>query len=139
MDDERHIPGMPALDRQEVPLRRDVRGRPVVPSRIPETHPTPLGDWFIYLSVGVLGCGIIAITALEFGTPLGAPIVKLPVLIGGALLVAVTLDSIVRIRRSARAWLPVDRDRGRFRYLWVATLVVALVVLVAVMAVVLAA
>lgn len=139
MEDERDIPGMPPLDRQDLPVRRDVSGRPLVPARIPETRPTPLGDWFIYLSVGVLVCGIVAITALEFGTPLGAPIVKVPVLVGGGLLLIVTVDAIVRIWRSARAWLPVDRGRGWFRYLWVATLVAALGALVSVMAVVLAA
>lgn len=139
MDEERPIPGIPVLDRQELPVRRDVHGRAVAPSRIPETRPTPLGDWFIYLSVGVLACGIVAITALEFGTPLAAPLVKLPVLVGGALLLVVTLDAIVRIWRSARAWLPVDRDRGRFRYVWVATLVAALITLLAVMAIVAAA
>lgn len=130
---------MPVLDRQQVPLRTDALGRPLVPSRVPETRPTPLQDWFIYLSIGVLVCGVVAISALELGTPLGAPIVKIPVLVGGVLLAAVTADAIVRIWRSALAWLPVDRGRGRFRFVWVATLVLALLILGAIMALVLTA
>jgi hypothetical protein len=129
MDDERSLPGMPELHRQEVAVRRDAAGRPLVPSRIPETKPTPLQDAFIYLSVVVLICGIVAITALELGTPLGAPLVKVPTLVGGALLAVVTVDAIVRIWRSAWAWLPVDRGRGLFRFVWVAVLVLALVCL----------
>jgi len=136
MDDERYAPGMPVLDRQAHPIRLDASGRPLVPSRVPETRPTPLQDWFIYLSIGVLVCGIIAISALQFGTPLGAPIVKVPVLIGGALLVVVTVDAILRIWRSAIAWLPVDRGRGWFRFVWVATLVVSLLGLLTMMALV---
>jgi hypothetical protein len=126
MDDERSLPGMPELHRQDVPVRRDAAGRPLVPSRIPETKPTPLQDAFIYLSVVVLICGIVAITALELGTPLGAPVVKVPALVGGALLAVVTLDAIVRIWRSAWAWLPVDRGRGLFRFVWVGVLALAL-------------
>lgn len=139
MDDERFAPGMPALDRQAHPVRLDASGRPLVPSRVPETRPTPLRDWFIYLSIGVLVCGVIVITALQFGTSLGAPIVKIPTLIGGALLAVVTVDAIVRIWRSAIAWLPVDRGRGWFRFVWVATLVASLLALIGVMAFVAAA
>lgn len=139
VDDERHGAGMPVPDRQQVPLRSDALGRPLVPSRVPETRPTPLQDSFIYLSIGVLICGVVAISALEIGTPLGAPIVKIPVLIGGVLLAAVTGDAIVRIWRSALAWLPVDRGRGQFRFVWVATLVLALLILGAIMALVLTA
>lgn len=109
-------------------MRLDVRGRPVVPSRVPETHPTPLQGLFIYLSIGVLACGVIAIMALEFGTPLSSPWVKLPVLVGGVLLLAVTADAVVRIWRSARAWLPVDRGTGLFRLVWVAVLMGAFVI-----------
>jgi hypothetical protein len=130
---------MPALDRQPVAQRLDARGRPLVPSRVPETRPTPLQEWFIYLSIGVLVCGVVAISALELGTPLGSPLVKVPVLIGGLLLTGVTVDAIVRIWRSAFAWLPVDRGTGLFRFVWVATLVLALLILVAVMALVLTA
>ncbi len=129
MEDERHVPGMPVLDRQERTPRLDARGRPLVPSRVPETRPTPLQDVFIYLSVGVLVCGVIAISALELGARLGDPVVKIPVLFGGGLLALVTFDAIVRIWRSAWAWLPVDRGRGLFRFVWVATLVLSLVLL----------
>ena len=47
---------------------------------MPEAKPPLLGDWFIYLSVIVLFCGIIAITALEFGgePDLRAPLVRIP-------------------------------------------------------------
>ena len=119
---------MPALDRQPVPLRRDVRGRPLTPSRVPETKPTPLQPWFIYLSIVGLICGTIAITALNLGATLGDPAVRLAVLLGGLMLVLVTADAALRIWRSAFAWLPVDRGRGLFRFVWfgVACLGVAL-------------
>ena len=133
MEDERHLPGMPVLDRQELPARRDATGRRLAPSRVRETRPTPLQDLFIYLSVAVLICGVIAISALELGSPLGAPIVKLPVLVGGVLLAAVTLDATARVWRSAWAWLPVDRGRGLFRFVWVGTLVLSLVLLAGVL------
>ena len=139
MDDERYVAGMPALDRQEVPVRRDSVGRPLVPSRVPETRPTPLQDAFIYLSVGVLICGVIAISALELGVPLAAPIVRLPGPIGGALLAVVTVDPSVRVWRSAWAWMPVDRVRGVSRLVWTATLVASLAVLFAVLWIVLRA
>ena len=48
------VVGGPALDRQERPVLRDARGQPLVPQRVPEVRPTPLTDWFIYLSVVVL-------------------------------------------------------------------------------------
>jgi hypothetical protein len=115
--------GGPALDRQQRPARLDVHGRPLIPSRVPETRPTPLQGVFIYLSIVVLVCGVIAIMAVEFGTPTSSPVVKLPVLIGGTLLVVVTIDAIVRIWRSAFAWLPVHRPTGLFRFVWVAVLI----------------
>jgi hypothetical protein len=115
--------GGPALDRQERPVRLDVHGRPLVPSRVPETRPTPLQGVFIYLSIVVLACGVIAIMALELGTPASSPLVKVPVLIGGSLLILVSADAIVRIWRSAFAWLPVHRPTGLFRFVWVAVLV----------------
>ena len=40
-------------------------------------------------------------------------------------------DAIVRIWRSAWAWMPVDRTKGLFRLAWVATSVVGLLALVA--------
>jgi hypothetical protein len=103
------------LDRQERP-------ETLVPQRVPETRPTPLQDWFIYLSVIVLICGTIAISAVELGTSPSELVVRIPVMIGGAVLALVTLDAIVRVWRSAFAWLPVDRNRGLFRFVWVAVL-----------------
>jgi len=128
VDDERWTPGMPVLDRQSVPFQRDVQGRPLTPSRVPETKPTPLQAWFIYLSIVGLICGTIAITALNLGATIGDPAVRLPVLLGGLMLVLVTADAALRIWRSAFAWLPVDRGRGLFRFVWfgVACLGVAL-------------
>jgi len=52
-------------------------------------------------------------------------------LIGGAVLAVVTVDAIVRIWRSAWAWLPVDRARGLFRFIWAAVLVASLLLLCA--------
>jgi hypothetical protein len=131
MDDERWEPGMPVLERQAaIGSSVDVRGRPLVPSRVPEAKPTALQPWFIYLSIVGLVCGTIAITALNLGATLDDAIVRLPVLVGGLMLVLVTADAALRIWRSAFAWLAVDRGRGLFRFVWfaVACLGVALVV-----------
>ena len=73
MDDERWEPGMPALDRQAVRqpvLPPSLQGLP--PRSVPEAKPTPLQPYYVYLSVVVLFCGVIAITALELGAPLGS-------------------------------------------------------------------
>ncbi len=126
MDHDDVVRGGPALDRQERTVPRDARGRPLVPQRIPEVRPTPLQDAFIPLSVIVLICGVIAISALELGARPSEPIVRVPALLGGAILAIVTLDAIVRIWRSAWAWLPVDRGRGLVRFVWVAVLVASL-------------
>ncbi len=138
-DHDETFVGTPALDRQERPVRLDVQGRPVVPSRVPEPNPTPLQGVFIYLSIGVLFSGVIAIMALELGTPMSSLWVKLPVLVGGVLLLAVTVDAIVRIWRSALAWLPVSRGTGIFRMVWAAVLAGALIVIAVAMLVVLTA
>jgi hypothetical protein len=106
---------------------------------VPEVRPTPLTEWFIYLSVVVLVCGVIAIMALELGTPMSSPVVKLPVLIGGILLLAVTADALVRVLRSARAWLPVDRSRAWSRLVWAAVLAGSLVLVGAIVLVVVTA
>jgi hypothetical protein len=111
----------------------------LVPQRVPEPRPTPLQGAFIHLSIVVLVCGIVAIMALELGTPMSSLWVKVPVLVGGVVLVAVTVDAIVRIWRSAFAWLPVDRGRGLFRFLWAAVLLGSLVAIGAVVWVVLRA
>jgi hypothetical protein len=112
MDDPRWEPGMPVLDRQAAPPR--------TPDRIPETAPTPLQKQYINLSAVALVAGAIAITALETGSPLSSPLVKLCVVVGAPLLIVANGDAVLRIWRSAWAWMPVDRDRGLFRLAWVA-------------------
>jgi hypothetical protein len=66
--------------------------------------------------------GVVAITALEFGQPLDALIVRLPLLVAGALLLLLAADATLRVWRSAWAWLPVDRGRGLFRFVWAGVL-----------------
>ncbi len=140
MDDERWEQGMPVLDRQAVAAPRAVRtavptlppslqGLP--PRSVPESAPTPLQKHYVLLSVPVLVLGAIAITALEAGTPLGSPLIKVCVLIAAPLLVVTTSDALVRIWRSAWAWMPVDRTKGLFRLAWVAASIVGLAALVA--------
>jgi hypothetical protein len=126
MEDERWQPGMPVLARQGAATTRPDDPRHPVPQRVPETRPTPLQGVFIYLSVVVLLCGTIAISAWELGAPVAAPIVRLPVLVAAALLLLVTGDSAVRIARSVGAWWPVAPDRAAFRVVWVAVLLVGL-------------
>ena len=106
------------LDRQELPAPRP--NEP--PQRVPEVKPPLLGDWFIYLSVIVLFCGVIAITALELGNPLEAWIVRFPAILGGALLALVSTDAALRTWRSAFAWLPMSRPSGIQRFVWTAVL-----------------
>lgn len=139
MDGDDALEGVPQLDRQERPVPRDVHGRPLVPQRVPELRPTPLQSSFIYLSVVVLVCGVIAILALELGAPMSSLLVKVPVLIGGVLLLAVTADALVRVWRSVGAWWPVDAGRARFRLVWAAVLAGSLAAVAAVMIVVLTA
>jgi hypothetical protein len=139
MDDERWEPGMPVLDRQgprsatpSVPrpatLPPSLQGLP--PRSVPEAAPTPLQRQYINLSVVVLICGAVAITALELGAPLGSPLVKLCAIVAAPLLIATTSDAILRIWRSAWAWMPVDRTKGMFRLAWVVVSVVGLLALV---------
>ena len=139
---------MPVLDRQAVgaaPVRAAaVRATPgpavstlppslqgLPPRSVPETDPTPLQKHYVLLSVPVLILGAIAITALEVGAPIGSPLIKLCVLIAAPLLVVTTADAIVRIWRSAWAWMSVDRAKGLFRLAWVAVSVVGLSLLIA--------
>ena len=148
MDDERWEPGMPVLERQPVLERRpagpspaasptgttstlpaSLRGLP--PRSVPEMAPTPLQKHYVLLSVPVLVLGAIAITALELGTPLGSPLIKICVAIAAPLLVVTTADAVVRIWRSAWAWMPVDRTKGWFRLAWVAVSIIGLAALVA--------
>ena len=124
------------LDRQERPLPVDAEGRPLIPQRVPEEHPTPLQGVFIYLSVIVLVCGVIAIVALELGTALSSLIVKVPVLIGGSVLIVVSVDALVRVWRSVGAWRSVDVGRARFRLLWTGVLAGTILVVAAIMFVV---
>jgi hypothetical protein len=151
MDDERWEPGMPVLERQAVgpvpgaatgpfgatPVPPSLAGLP--PRSVPETKPTPLEKHYVLLSVPVLILGAIAITALELGTPLGSPLVKLCVAIAAPLLILTTADATLRIWRSAWAWMPVDRGRGLFRLAWVVAALVGLAALLAASAAVLLA
>jgi len=139
VDGDDTLQGAPQLDRQERSLPVDVRGRPLVPQRVPELQPTPLQNSFIYLSIVVLICGVIAIMALELGTPMSSLLVKIPVLVGGIVLLAVTADAFVRVWRSVAAWRPVDAGRARFRLVWAAVLAGSLVVIAAMVIVVLLA
>ena len=111
MDNPRHEPGMPVLDRQHIGA--------AAPDRIPETKPTPFQKHYINLSAIALVAGAVAITAIETGTPLSSPIVKFCALIGAPLFVVTTADAAVRFYRSAMAWMPIDRGRGLFRLTWV--------------------
>jgi hypothetical protein len=123
---------MPVLERQPVRapvLPPSLQGLP--PRSVPETRPTPLQRHYVTLSMIVLISGAIAITALEFGAPLGSPIVKLCALVGAPLLIATGADATVRIWRSAWAWLPVNPGRGLFRLAWVLASLVGLAALVA--------
>ena len=145
MDDERWESGMPVLDRQAAggavaaPHPATLRPAPTLPPSlqglpprsVPETEPTPLQKHYVLLSVPVLILGAIAITALEIGVPLGSPLIKLCVAIAAPLLVITTADALVRIWRSAWAWMPVDRTKGLFRLAWVATSLAGLVGLTA--------
>ena len=131
MEDERWEPGMPVLDRQTIrpsTLPPSLQGLP--PRSVPEVAPTPLQKHYINLSVPVLIAGAIAITALNLGAKVGDPLVKLCVLVAAPLLVITTADAILRIWRSAWAWMPVDRGKGWFRLAWVAVSVIGLAALV---------
>ena len=143
---------MPVLDRQVPGPARVAPSRPapaqtrlppslqgLPPRSVPEVAPTPLQRHFINLSAIVLVCGAIAITALELGARIGDPLIKLCVAIAAPLLVLTTTDAIVRIWRSAWAWMPVDPGRGWFRLAWVVVSVIGLAALVAAAAIVLLA
>lgn len=131
---------MPVLERQPVRspvLPPSLQGLP--PRSVPETAPTPLQQRYVLLSVPVLILGAIAITALELGASPSSPLIKLCVAIAAPLLIVTTADAIVRIWRSAWAWMPVDRTKGLFRLAWVATSVVGLSALIAAAAIVILA
>jgi len=154
MDDERWEPGMPVLDRQAVPdagravlpaalpasrggarpvpgpLPPSLAGLP--PRSVPETRPTPLQQQYVLLSVPGLIAGFIAISALELGTLIGSPLIKLCVVVGAPLLALANADAILRIWRAAWAWMPVDRTKGLFRLAWVVTAAILWIALIAV-------
>ncbi len=121
MDDERWEPGRR--------LPPSLQGLP--PRSVPEVAPTPLQRHYINLSVVVLVCGAIAITALELGAPLSSPLVKLCTVVAAPLLVVTTADAVVRIWRSAWAWMPIDRTKGLFRMAWVVVSLIGVVALIA--------
>jgi hypothetical protein len=130
MDDARHEPGMPVLDRQAPPPAA-VPGATETPRSVPEARPTPLQKHYVLLSAPALVLGTVAITALEMGAALGSPLVKLCVVVAAPLLAVANADAIVRIWRSAWAWMPVDRGRGLFRLGWTLAGVILYVLLVA--------
>jgi hypothetical protein len=136
---EDELEGVPKLDRQERSVPVDVHGRPLVPQRVPELAPTPLQSSFIYLSIVVLICGVISIAALELGTPMSSLWVKIPVLVGGLALLAVSVDALVRVWRSVGAWWDVDRGRALFRVVWVVVIAASIVAIMAIMYIVLTA
>ena len=122
---------MPVLDRQAVrtpSLPPSLQGLP--PRSVPEVAPTPLQHHYVLLSVPVLIAGTIAITALELGASPGSLLVKLCVIVAAPLLLVTTADAILRIWRSAWAWMPVDRGKAWFRLAWVAVSVIGLTALV---------
>ena len=130
VDDPRFEAGMPVLDRQTatLPGSSPVAGTSPAPGAsprsVPEARPTPLQKHYVLLSAPALVLGTVAITALEIGVTLGSPLVKACVLVAAPLLAVANADAIVRIWRSAWAWMPVDVAKGRFRLAWVAAGVV---------------
>jgi hypothetical protein len=106
------------LDRQELPPPHG--NEP--PQRVPETKPPLLGDWFIYLSVIVLVCGVVAITALNLGSSVDSAIVRYPAILGAAIMALVAADGAVRTFRSISAWWPISRARAIQRAVWTVVL-----------------
>ena len=79
----------------------------------------------------MLICGAIAITRSSSGRPSAARWSSCASLIAVPLLVVTTADAILRIWRSAWAWMPVDRGKGLFRLAWVAVSLIGLAALIA--------
>jgi hypothetical protein len=98
------------------------------PRSIPETAPTPLQRQYINLSAVALVAGAVAITALETGSTLASPLVKLCILVGSPILILTTADASLRIWRSAWAWMPLNRKRGLFRLAWLVAAAIGIVV-----------
>jgi hypothetical protein len=63
---------------------------------------------------------------------MSSPLVRIPVVVGGILLLSVNADAFVRVARSARAWMPVDRGRAWFRVLWAVVLAGSFVLVAAI-------
>jgi hypothetical protein len=124
VDDPRFEAGMPVLDRQAATPAGPSPVAGASPRSVPEARPTPLQKHYVLLSAPALVLGTVAITALEMGVALGSPLVKACVLVAAPLLAVANADAIVRIWRSAWAWMPVDVAKGRFRLAWVAAGVV---------------
>jgi hypothetical protein len=103
----------------------------VITDRIPETAPTPLQPYYIYLSSVALIAGAIAITALEIGAPLSSLLVKLCVIVGAPAGLMAQGDAALRIWRSAWAWMPLNRGRGLFRLAWVAAAAIGMAIIAA--------
>jgi hypothetical protein len=103
---------MPVLERQGIGAGR-------APDRLPETKPTPLQRHYINLSAIALVAGALGITALEAGTPMSSPLVKLCALVAAPLIVMTTADAALKFYRSAWAWMPINVGRGLFRMTWV--------------------
>ena len=93
-------------------------------------RPTPLQKHYVLLSAPALVLGTVAITALEMGAALSSPLIKVCVLVAAPLLAVANADAIVRIWRSAWAWMPVDVSKGRFRLAWVGVGVILYALLV---------
>ena len=124
-------PGLPpaGLAHTSTGVPASLAGLP--PRSVPEVRPTPLQKHYVLLSAPALILGTVAITALEMGVALGNPLIKLCVLIAAPLLAIANADAIVRIWRSAWAWMPVDATKGRFRLAWVAVGVILYALLLA--------
>ena len=120
------------LHRQERPNSATTAAGP--PARVPEQNPPLLGDWFIYLSVVVLIAGVVAITAFELGAPWTSGFVRFPALVAAGLLIVLSADAALRVWRSAWVWLPVDRGRGLFRFVWTGVLIAILLASLALIA-----
>ena len=101
MEDERWEPGMPVLDRQVVRT-------PSLPPSLQGLPPRSVPE--------------VAPTPLQK---------HYIVVIAAPLLVVTTADAILRIWRSAWAWMPIDRVKGVFRLAWVAVSLIGLALLIA--------
>jgi hypothetical protein len=140
MDDQRWEPGMPVLDRQAAARRNLPPSLAAQPLRsVPEVAPTPLQRQFIGLSVIALIAGAVAITALELGTPLASPLLKVCVVVAAPILLLTTADAGIRIWRSAWAWMPVNRGRALFRLSWLVVALLFMAIVAAATAIVLMA